>query len=330
MQLRGWTWPNVFNASGARGFHGEGYWWHEHMRPLGLDYGGSCFVSKTATAKARKGNMPLNAFGAPRELIPSCIIVKPLKGVVLNAVGLTNPGVMEVLGDVNDLAKREPRVMVSFAALGMNEAQEREEMLLLAGSLGQLVAYRAAGSVGLQLNISCPNMGVREEEHYAVRANRQLTFLQGLSRLGAVPILLKLNILTPTETALSLMSHPRCDGLVVSNSLPWGSYPQSINWKRLFGSDTSPLAHLGGGGLSGRPLLPLVVQWLLDLRLKSVGRETGLKPIIAGGGVLSPEDARELIYVGAAAIELGSVSILRPWRVKKIIDYVNHTIEARA
>jgi len=49
MILRGIEFGNVFNASGARGFFGEGYVYHRLWRPFGLSYDGSTFVAKTTT-----------------------------------------------------------------------------------------------------------------------------------------------------------------------------------------------------------------------------------------------------------------------------------------
>jgi dihydroorotate dehydrogenase len=130
--------------------------------------------------------------------------------------------------------------------------------------------------------------------------------------------MVKLNALVSPHLAAKLASHDVCDAIVCSNTIPWGQLPNQIDWERLFGTDTSPLASLGGGGLSGKPLLPIVEDWI------RAARASGLrKPIVGGGGVLSSGDADRLIDAGASAIELGSVSILRPWRVAGIIRHVN-------
>ena len=49
-------------------------------------------------------------------------------------------------------------------------------------------------------------------------------------------------------------------------------------------------------------------------------------PIVGGGGILSVRDAFDMLDAGANAIELGSVSILRPWRVAGIIRAVNRRL----
>jgi dihydroorotate dehydrogenase len=121
-----------------------------------------------------------------------------------------------------------------------------------------------------------------------------------------------------TKAAREISEHPACDALCVSNTLPWGSLPEYIDWRELFGSEVSPLADIGGGGLSGKPLLWRVIDWLRVARSERGGIR---KPINAGGGILSLRDAQETMRAGADSIFLGSIAILRPWRVRGIITH---------
>jgi dihydroorotate dehydrogenase len=139
-----------------------------------------------------------------------------------------------------------------------------------------------------------------------------------------VPVFIKLNALVTPLTAMQIGEHRNCAGLICSNSIPWGQMKSRIDWEGLFGSHISPLSFYGGGGLSGKPLLPIVRDWISSIR--GYGFE---KPIIGGGGVLSAEDADVLLDAGATAIELGSVSILRPWRVRSIIQHVNKRLNEK-
>ena len=85
----------------------------------------------------------------------------------------------------------------------------------------------------------------------------------------------------------------------------------------MFGSDVSPLHHPGGGGLSGAPLLPLSVEWIA--RARKLGMKT---PINGGGGILSFRDAQLVMDAGANSVFLGSIAMLRGWRVQKTINQV--------
>jgi dihydroorotate dehydrogenase (NAD+) catalytic subunit len=80
----------------------------------------------------------------------------------------------------------------------------------------------------------------------------------------------------------------------------------------------SPLARFGGGGLSGAPIFPLVRDWV-----EAAARRQFPVPIVAGGGIMAADDAVALLRAGAAAVELGSVAIVRPWRVAGIIRAVD-------
>ena len=99
---------------------------------------------------------------------------------------------------------------------------------------------------------------------------------------------------------------------------------EHIDWQGLFGTTKSPLAHLGGGGLSGEPLLQLLHGWIVQARVAGIK-----KPLNAGGGILSLKDAKQIMEACAfkdgeeSSIALGSIAILRPWRVQKIISRMN-------
>ncbi len=318
MILKGIDLGHVLSASGARGFSGEGYWFHEPWKPFGLDYAGSTFVAKTTTRHPRPGNMPLDGRHRPRELFPRCIVVKPLAGVVLNAVGLSGPGAGRVIGSwVHEARPPDPFVASFMCVDPLPEAwpaEARSFFDMLAAAEDRLP------KMALELNLSCPNTGI-DPSHLAEESDAILGAAMA-SGLRA-PVLVKLNALVAPIAAARIAAHAACAALVVSNTIPWGQLPDRIDWQRLFGSEVSPLAHLGGGGLSGAPLLPIVRDWICSAR-----RTAGVtKPIVGGGGVLSAKNADQLIDAGAAAIELGSVSILRPWRVREIIRHVNQRLE---
>lgn len=113
----------------------------------------------------------------------------------------------------------------------------------------------------------------------------------------------------------------------MSNTIPWlenatWTYKLAtlIDWPALFEDTISPLERrgYGQGGLSGWPLLNLVVEWV------ATARQIGITlPIKAEGGIQKKKDIRRLATAGADAIGLGCVSFLRPWRLKGLINYGN-------
>ncbi len=307
MRLRGIDFGSVLDASGVRGFFGEGYPYHRLLRPFGLDFAGSTFVAKTTTLFARAGNMPLKRDLTPQERLPRCVVVKPWSGVTLNAVGLSGPGAAALL-ETGRWQRREEPFFLSFMSIAATATERLEELSTFIRLLrGRLPEFRTP--IGLQMNFSCPNVGLHPED-----AEREaLDALDEAATLD-IPLMPKFSVATPVDVAAAVSRHPACDALCVSNTVPWGLFPGRIDWKGLFGSDVSPLARFGGGGLSGWPLLPIVRDWLRSARCRGIA-----VPVNAGGGILSPRDAALLLDEGAASVFIGSVSMLRPWRVAGII-----------
>jgi dihydroorotate dehydrogenase len=162
--------------------------------------------------------------------------------------------------------------------------------------------------VGLQINFSCPNTGHAQEE--LVKDIHKS--LQIASELG-IPLVPKISVLIPPDKAKEIISDPNCDAIAVSNTISWNDLPENVR-RVFFRTQKSPLEKFGGGGISGKYLLPLVVEWVRQFKKFSGG-----KPIIAGGGILRPHDVDALVEAGADAISPGSVVMLRPWNLKAII-----------
>lgn len=326
MLLRNIPFSPVSNASGGRNFFGDGYpfhgFWNALTKPLrvfgahiGLTYEGANFVAKTTTLKARKGNLPLVGDSTtPSELIPKCIVVKPRHMAVLNKVGLSGPGLERLLVS-NRWQQRSQPFFLSFMATGATMAERLQDTEEFANQLAlRLSTFNT--SIGLQVNFSCPNVEHGQQDELLVEVVNTLDVFA--KYLRDVPLVPKFSVELDPAIAVKIAKHDALDAMVVSNTIPWGKYPNRIDWNRIFGSDQSPLAQLdgpGGGGLSGAPIFPLVCEWIHS------ARQVGLKkPVFACGGILSPFDVRVVADAGASGIEVGSASILCPWNVQSIID----------
>jgi dihydroorotate dehydrogenase len=327
--LKGVDYGPVQCASGAMGWFGEGYWYHRYVP--GLNWKGCTFVAKTTTFYEREGNMPLDARGRAKELFPKCVVVKLRDNVVLNSVGLSGPGAKALLTNGRWVDRKDP-FFLSFMTVAPTKTERMAEAIGFATALG-LIAHHFKAPFGLQINMSCPNTG-HDPAELAEEAKELLGLFQGLRRDESVPIVPKFNVLYPVEALTEI--EPLCDAICISNTLPWGTLPAPVDWTALFPSesgdvreklDTSynpitdtwavnPLSRHGikGGGLSGAPLLPLVEEWVKAAR----GHKIDL-PISAGGGILKPDDVDVLVKAGADSVFLGSIAILRGWRVRKTI-----------
>lgn len=311
MKLRGIDFGNVLGASGVQGFFGEGYWFHKAYGLSGLNFADMTFVTKTATLLSRKGNMSLTRHYTPRNPFPGCVKARLLRGVMLNSVGLSNPGLGALLG-TGTWQKRTKPFMISVMSLADTPKKRLEELRLIVETIG-FVKDDFSAPFGLQINLSCPN--TRHDPHELIGESAKVLEIAGT--LG-VPIMPKYSIASaPIEAVLQLNDIPNCDAICVSNTLPFGW--QGVDWQSVWGSKTSPLAKLGGGGLSGKTLRPLVCEWIACLR------DAGFtKPINGGGGILCPMDVYLYYKAGASSVFLGSVAVLRPWRVKAIINQANN------
>lgn len=328
MILRGLDFGPVWGASGVQGFFGEGYPFHKLLGPFGPDFRGMTFVAKTTTTPPREGNMPLKEDGiTPRSLAPSCVKVNFWRGAALNAVGLSGPGARALLksGRWQARVRGKRPFFLSWASTAKTRMSRLQELRLfvellrvsISGHFSPVLNGSARAPFGLQLNFSCPNTGRHAAPEWEALLEEIRESLAIASVLG-IPLVPKISVLFPPEIAKKISEYDACDALCVSNTVPWGEFPHEISWKKLFGSHESPLAHLGGGGLSGAPIFPLVAEWLYSAR--KIGIQ---KPICAGGGILSWYNIAKLYNCGASAISLGSVAILRPWRVQGLIRHAH-------
>jgi dihydroorotate dehydrogenase len=334
MKLRGIDFDVVRTASGVLGFFGEGYWFHS--LPLlsqwyaPLDEIG--FTSKTATLLPREGNL------SRKDFLPKCVKVYPLRGggLVLNAVGLSNPGLPALLFDGRWYRRKKP-FMISLAAVGSTidrRHDERREMAKLLAHDRDMFST----VFGIQENMSCPNVDVHslqgeelkmhnlDEAFDSARKRLYGAFVQECHEareifaryLPGVPQQVKLSLLTPVDVATEIVSHEHCDAIAISNALPFGELPQYVFWDQLFGGgdprDDSPLAEFGGGAISGMPLFLPTFFWL---------HQAGLlieKPIEVGGGILGSGQVEVLAQTRIpVAVTLGSISLLRPHMIPQTI-----------
>lgn len=316
LTLRGTDYGKVFCAPGALGFFGEGYPYHKYMKPLGMTWRGTGFVSKTIVLNERAGNMPFRANKlTPKErLVPRSIVVKPFSGHVLNAVGLSGPGTKWALNH-GSWQLRDDAFMISFMSVAATTIERLVETRAYVDQLKPcLPAFR--GKPAIQFNRACPNTGHLPSEFY----DETFEALDILAELG-IPIVVNFNPTVPGEVMKLTADHEACDALWIANTIPWGD--PRIDWPKLFGSNDSPLAARnlpvpGGGGLSGPACLPHTVERVLEARRLGV-----TKPIVAGNGIQSVSDVAYVRRAGANAVAIGTVGMVRPWRMRSIIKAGN-------
>lgn len=167
----------------------------------------------------------------------------------------------------------------------------------------------------LTLNISCPNTqeGKTFEDPEFLKA--LLFELKKLlnERSEAKPVFLKLSpdlSLMQLDSLLEIAEGFGIDGYVLSNS-------SSLLREGLLSSQDK-VSKIGKGGLSGRPLLKRS-----NLVLEYVNRRLPQKFLIASGGVMSFDDAKSKLDLGASLVQIYTGLIYQgPFFIRKLLRHL--------
>jgi len=259
-------------ASGALAFDGEGWPWEKPLKLVGL-LNPALFtvVIKTLTRQPRQGNHRwYNPFRC----------VRLLPGGVVNAVGLTNPGIEWWCREVGPKVDSKKIPLVGSI---LGEPYELAEMVRMLNDFDL---------VGLEINASCPNTN----DDLLTNAAKIVEGSQVAKSESRFPIILKLSVVHDVEKIVTGVSE-----IVEAFSI------NSVPWRVVFPNQPSPLEHFGGGGVSGKLAQPYTWNLVSKLtRMSSV-------PVI-GPSVWEFEDIQKLRCLGAKAISFGSIFLRYPWR----------------
>jgi dihydroorotate dehydrogenase len=233
-------------------------------------------------------------------------MAKLRSGHVLNAVELSGPGA-KFLFELGRWQKRTRPFCLSFMAVGPTREKRLEEMYQFV-ELARYHLPHFQAEVALQLNFGCPNT-----EHELSELWTEIADMLDIASSLRIPLIPNFSPVVPEKILIKTAANTHCAALCLGNTIPWGN--PLIDWKRIFGRETSPLVDrgFGPGGLSGPACLMPALAKLSAVR----GRIS--KPIIVGNGIQSPMAARTAYAVGADAILVGVAGIVRPWRLNSII-----------
>lgn len=262
-------------ASGALNFHGDGYWWEWPFRWAKIIRPHEFhIITKTLTCHPRKGNLK---WWCPWRC------VRLIKSGVVNSVGLTNPGIRYWIDHYYPIIryKRAYKTIVSVSP------ETTDEAAMMARLLSPLLLS------GIEVNVSCPSL-----EYHAKAAEIVMTVKEN----SAHPVLVKLGWNSYKKLCAELDG--KVDVFDLINTVPW---------KTVF-SKPSPLERLGGGGVSGKPIIDFARKALAWYKM--MGFKT---PVISGGGIDSAEEVYARFVMGANAVSLGSVFLRRPWLPNQIV-----------
>lgn len=308
----------VATASGAQGFFSSWeYMYHLPWCCLGKTHHGCTRIAKTTTVEARlkpaigKGNMRMTKDGIrPLSPWPDCISINFRKLLVVNAVGLSNPGAAALMATGKWQRRRGNPHMISFMSV-MPTKDERLQEAREFVRLALLHLLQPNARMGLEANISCPNSDINPLDLIS-EIGELLDILGILRRELGMPIQIKFGPDAPIPAIVEIARQEMCDGLTLFNSLGFGKLPDVIPWTTIF-PNGSPLAKYGGGALSGPLLRDHMLKCIHEVRGHGINI-----PISACGGIYYPEDAVAVADVGGSGVQIGSVSFMRPWQTGSI------------
>jgi len=233
------------------------------------------FVTKSVTVEPRAGN------AAPR--------VAEFGGGMLNSVGLANPGLVATRRDkLPWIASHVRRAQVLVSLAGHTVA----DFFRLVEGLDD-----AAGFLGFEVNLSCPNDAKRGGPPFALDLEAVEEIVSGCRARTQRPLLAKLAPNDPRlATTVARATEAGADALTLVNTVPG----------LLLKTDGSAELGAGPGGVSGPALRPV------GLHAVSEARAHTPLPLLGVGGVFAPADAVAYARAGASLIQVGTASFADP------------------
>jgi dihydroorotate dehydrogenase (NAD+) catalytic subunit len=240
---------------------------------------GSTAASLNWAARSGAGAVVTKSFGLnPNKGYANPTTVE-VTGGVINAIGLSNPGVDNFKVELEKLNKSVPAIASLYGA----NPEEFSE-----------IAARVEGLVdALELNVSCPHaMGGCGS---AIGQDPDLTaeIVRSVKKSVKIPVFVKL---TPNVTDIVEIAryaeNAGADALTMINSLGPGM--------RIDIETGNPILKNRFGGLSGPAVKPIAVRCVFDVY------DFVDIPIIGVGGIMDYKDVLEFLYAGASCVQIGT------------------------
>jgi dihydroorotate dehydrogenase (NAD+) catalytic subunit len=247
-------------------------------------------ITKTVTVRPRPGNPPVR-------------VAETASGM-LNSIGLENVGLERFRRE--KLPRLRALGATVVASLGGETAHELTRLLEALGSDPAIS--------GFEINFSCPNVARGGAIYWtnARRLERTLALLRPLTRAALIAKL------SPDVTSIADLARAceqgGADGITAVNTFVGMSVDLTGPRHRL---------NRTTGGLSGPAIKPLALA-----RCHEAARAVAI-PVLGSGGIMNGKDALEFIAVGAAAVQVGTASFVRPAAAAETVAEMNAILAAR-
>lgn len=276
VNLCGWQLDNpVIPASGTYGF---GY---EFTQFYDINILGSI---------ATKGTTLHPRFGNPTPRIAECEMG------MINAVGLQNPGVDEVINmEFKKLSEvYHKKVVANISGFAVEEYVECAKKMDKEDIVGIL-----------EINISCPNVN-HGGMTFGTSPESAALITKAVKEVTTKPVFIKL---TPNVTDIvaiaKAVENAGADGISMINTLLGTRFDLKTG---------KPILANVMGGFSGPAIKPVALRMVYQ-----VYKEVKI-PIIGIGGIATAEDVIEMMSAGATAIQIGAENCRNPMVCKEVIE----------
>ena len=244
-----------------------------------------------------KGTTSEPRFGNPTPRIAEC------NDGMINAVGLQNPGVEQVIFQELPRLKQCFKKKVMANVSGFSE----EEYVYTARLLDE------CPQVGwIEVNVSCPNVHGGGMS-FGTSPEAAASVTKAVKEAVKKPVIVKLS---PNVTDIASIAvaceEAGADGISLINTLL--GMRIDIRTKKPVIANTM-------GGFSGRAVFPVALRMVYQTA-KAVNI-----PVIGVGGISKAEDVIEMMLAGATAVQVGAENLVNPYACRDIIENLPAAME---
>ncbi len=244
-----------------------------------------------------KGTTLQPRFGNPTPRIAECT------AGMLNAVGLQNPGVEQVIRtELPKLAQcfHKP-VMANISGFSVADYAETCRLLDQQPQVGWL-----------EVNVSCPNVHGGGMS-FGTDCAQAAEVVRAVKAVTTKPVIMKLSPnVTDIVSIARACEDAGADGISLINTL----LGMRIDLKT-----KKPILANTMGGYSGPAIFPVAVRMVYQ-----VAKAVKI-PVVGMGGVSSAEDVLEMMLAGATAVQVGAANLVNPTACLDIIRSLPETMD---